>query len=459
MRVVFLSLNFFFFFFFYSYIFPLGFLLWEIQIQDAFLGESQLQQSRATQPMVLARCFNVSITHWSLRWNTGSLTCAQMLMHANAHGGVRTHVRESALNVDSERKSLAALGNQTCVSGVLVRRCTNFSIEKHCFTEPLIYHCVLQAAVSAHSSIEKLYYLEPLIYHCVLQVTVSHTAALSNSTILNLRFIYCVLQVAVLPHWSIEKLYWISNVSLCIADYSLRTQQHWVILLLFNLWSTTVHCSLKSHRTAPLRNHWTANLALCFAGCSLTTQQHWANPSTLPLTYHHLLLVAVSPHSNAEQIPLLSLCSSTVYCRLQSHHDAALNSSTIKPLIYPSVHIAGQPHLSQRSPAQPFWPHWDVHVQRLLWAARRASGATEPGHGRRGCGERQESGQRSGTVDWQLGAAVLGHQGNVLTRSTGHLCHRGLPKDTMEFAVTRPKIKHSDYWVEAAIWEMTLVMC
>ena len=130
-----------------------------------------------------------------------------MLMHANAHGGVRTHVRESALNVDSERKSLAALGNQTCVSGVLVRRCTNFSIEKHCFTEPLIYHCVLQAAVSAHSGIEKLYYLEPLIYHCVLQVTVSHTAALSYSTILNLRFIYCVLQVAVLPHWSIEKLH------------------------------------------------------------------------------------------------------------------------------------------------------------------------------------------------------------------------------------------------------------
>ena len=30
--------------------------------------------------------------------------CAQMLMHAIAHGGVRTHVRESALKVDSGRK-------------------------------------------------------------------------------------------------------------------------------------------------------------------------------------------------------------------------------------------------------------------------------------------------------------------------------------------------------------------
>ena len=35
-------------------------------------------------------------------------------------GGVRTHVRESALKVDSGRKSLAAPVNRTCVSGVTV---------------------------------------------------------------------------------------------------------------------------------------------------------------------------------------------------------------------------------------------------------------------------------------------------------------------------------------------------
>ena len=32
----------------------------------------------------------VAITHRTLKWTTGSLSCAQMLMHAVAHGGVRT---------------------------------------------------------------------------------------------------------------------------------------------------------------------------------------------------------------------------------------------------------------------------------------------------------------------------------------------------------------------------------
>ena len=60
--------------------------------------------SHATQPTVHAGCFSVSIIHRTLTWTTGSLTCAQMLMHAIAHGGVRTQVRESALKVDSGRK-------------------------------------------------------------------------------------------------------------------------------------------------------------------------------------------------------------------------------------------------------------------------------------------------------------------------------------------------------------------
>ena len=87
---------------FYNCIVPVGFLPWEIRV--AFPGESQLQQSRATQPTVHAGCFSVSISHRTLTWTTGSLTCAQMLMHAIAHRGVRPHVRESALKVDSGRK-------------------------------------------------------------------------------------------------------------------------------------------------------------------------------------------------------------------------------------------------------------------------------------------------------------------------------------------------------------------
>ena len=63
-------------------------------------GESQLRQSRATQLAVQAGCFSVSTIHRTLTWATGSLTCAQMLMHAMAHGDVRTHVRECALKVD-----------------------------------------------------------------------------------------------------------------------------------------------------------------------------------------------------------------------------------------------------------------------------------------------------------------------------------------------------------------------
>ena len=91
-----------FFFFFKKCIVPMGFIPWEIRV--AFSGESKLQQSRATQPTVHAGCISVSIIHRTLTWTTGSLTCAQMLIHAIAHGDVRTHVRESALKVDSRRK-------------------------------------------------------------------------------------------------------------------------------------------------------------------------------------------------------------------------------------------------------------------------------------------------------------------------------------------------------------------
>ena len=80
----------------------MGFLPWEIRV--VFPRESQMRQSRAAQPTVHAGCFSVSIIDQTLTWATWSLTCAQMLMHAITHRGVRTHVRESALKVDSVRK-------------------------------------------------------------------------------------------------------------------------------------------------------------------------------------------------------------------------------------------------------------------------------------------------------------------------------------------------------------------
>ena len=49
-------------------------------------------------------CWVFSIIRRTLTWTTGPSTCAQMLMHAIAHGGVRTHVRECALKGDSGRK-------------------------------------------------------------------------------------------------------------------------------------------------------------------------------------------------------------------------------------------------------------------------------------------------------------------------------------------------------------------
>ena len=58
------------------------------QIQVAFPRERQLQQSCATQPMVHAGCFNVSIIHQTLTWTAGFLMCAFMLMHVTTHMGV-----------------------------------------------------------------------------------------------------------------------------------------------------------------------------------------------------------------------------------------------------------------------------------------------------------------------------------------------------------------------------------
>ena len=82
--------------------------------------------SHATQPMVHAGCFSVTLIHWTLTWTTGSLTCTKMLMHATALRGVHTHaIRESALEVDSwtEKSPLPYWGikpaSATCWSDAL----------------------------------------------------------------------------------------------------------------------------------------------------------------------------------------------------------------------------------------------------------------------------------------------------------------------------------------------------
>ena len=81
----------------------MGFRLLENRV--AFPGESQLRRSRATQTAVHAGYFSASFHNPpNSDMTTGSLMCSQMLMHAIAQGGVRSHVRESALKVDSGRK-------------------------------------------------------------------------------------------------------------------------------------------------------------------------------------------------------------------------------------------------------------------------------------------------------------------------------------------------------------------
>ena len=83
-------------------IFHLEFPLWKIRV--ALPGESQLRKSRAIHSMVHAECFSVSAIHRSLPWTTGSLKCAQMLMHATAYGECTDTVRESTFKGDSGRK-------------------------------------------------------------------------------------------------------------------------------------------------------------------------------------------------------------------------------------------------------------------------------------------------------------------------------------------------------------------
>ena len=69
-------------------------------------------KSSATHSYLCVQHFPVSKQRYGCQ-RLGFVTCAQMLMHATAHGGRTNTVRESALEADSGRKYLAARGNQT----------------------------------------------------------------------------------------------------------------------------------------------------------------------------------------------------------------------------------------------------------------------------------------------------------------------------------------------------------
>ena len=103
------------------------------------LGKAS-SDTRATQPTVHAGCFSVSIIHQTLTWAMGSLMCAQMLMRVIAQGSVRTHIRESALKVDSWRKISCRTRELN-----LRQRC-----DGRCSTNELHPHTKLKEAKSLH---------------------------------------------------------------------------------------------------------------------------------------------------------------------------------------------------------------------------------------------------------------------------------------------------------------------
>ena len=94
----------------------------------SFLSSDHHHQADYSVAMVRAGYVCVAIIHKTLTWTVGSLTCAQMLMHAIAHTGVQTPKESLHRKLTLGRKSLAALGDRTCVSGVTVRCSTNSTI-------------------------------------------------------------------------------------------------------------------------------------------------------------------------------------------------------------------------------------------------------------------------------------------------------------------------------------------
>ena len=79
------------------------------------------------------RCMLVvfSLIRRTLAWTTGSLTCAQMSMHAIVHRAVRTSSESLHWKLTLGEKYLAAPGIGTYLSSVPVRRFTNWATSLH----------------------------------------------------------------------------------------------------------------------------------------------------------------------------------------------------------------------------------------------------------------------------------------------------------------------------------------
>ena len=70
-----------------------------MEIWVAVSGESQLRQGRATQPEVYAGFCSVFISHRTLTWTAGSLTCVQDLFARIGY----THTQVLQFTILSER--------------------------------------------------------------------------------------------------------------------------------------------------------------------------------------------------------------------------------------------------------------------------------------------------------------------------------------------------------------------
>ena len=175
------SLQIYFFFSFFNCLVPVGFLPWKIRV--AFPGESQLRQSRATQPTLHAGCFSVSIIHRTLTWTIGSRTCAQMLMHAIAHGGCTdAHNRVFTESWLWEKNPLPHRGIEPASAAWRSDALTNWAASPPpCFPEDPIRHGELTWGSRLGSDHTDLAWFQ-LTIHCNAKRTIPYSFNVSCNT-------------------------------------------------------------------------------------------------------------------------------------------------------------------------------------------------------------------------------------------------------------------------------------
>ena len=76
----------------------MGYFPWEILVASP--GESQLRQSRATQPTVHAECLSVSISHQNSNLDYGIFNVCTYANACDCTRGCTDTVRESAVKAD-----------------------------------------------------------------------------------------------------------------------------------------------------------------------------------------------------------------------------------------------------------------------------------------------------------------------------------------------------------------------